>query len=127
MEEHRELVEDERRARAEHDREECHPDLARLERDGEPAGDEAHYEARHEVVDVHVADVGAAPAPNPSHPRVETRPHERKHERQQHQERRLAAAAVDVGFVPGKEAKKVHGRGWDRTSDPSRVKRVLSR
>ena len=35
-------------------------------------------------------------------------------------------AAADAGSGPN-QASETDGRGWDRTSDPSRVKRVLSR
>src|SRR6476646_517986 len=61
MEEHRELVEDERGACAEHDCQERDPELAWLEGDGEAAGDEAHHAAWHEVVHVHVGDVCLVP------------------------------------------------------------------
>jgi integrase len=47
----------------------------------------------------------------------------------------LIRAHLDEGWTGGEahalssvnEAAEAHGRGWDRTSDPSRVKRVLSR
>src|SRR5580765_280208 len=108
MEEHRELVEDERGACAEHDCQERDPELAWLEADGEAAGDEAHHDAWHEVVHVHVADVRAPPAAGPRHPGVEPRPCQREDERDQQEEGRLPSRVVDVYLVPREEAKEVH-------------------
>jgi hypothetical protein len=68
---------------------------------GRAAGDETHHDSGHEVVDMYLADVRASPTAAPRHARIETRPCEGEDEREQHQERRLPAPAVDVRLVPG--------------------------
>jgi hypothetical protein len=59
-------------------------------------------------MDMNVTDDCTPPPSNPRHPRIEASARQRQDERQQHQERRLSAAVVDVRSVSGHEAEEVH-------------------
>ena len=71
MEEHRELVEDERGACAERDCQKRDPELAWLEADGDAAGDQAHHDAWHEVMNVDVTDDRTPPPADSRHSGIE--------------------------------------------------------
>src|SRR2546426_4016429 len=84
VKEHRELVEDERRARSESGSQKGDPELARLEREGQAASDQAQHDPGYEMVNVYVADNRTPPPSDPRHTGVEASARQRQREGQEH-------------------------------------------